>query len=149
MSFGDLAAHAAMLWIIAAVVLGIAELLVPGVFLIFLAIAAGVVGIVTLAMPDLPIAAQLGAFGAWSIVSVLIGRRWYADHPVATNDPLLNDRSARIVGEIVVVTEAIVGGRGRVRVGDGEWPASGPDAEVGARMRVVAVKAGIVELAAI
>jgi len=149
MNFGDLLAHAAMLWIIAAVALGVAELLVPGVFLIFLAIAAGVVGIVTLAMPDLPIAAQLGAFGVWSVVSVLIGRRWYADHPVATNDPLLNDRAARMVGEIVVVTEAVVGGRGRVRVGDGEWPASGPDAAVGARMRVVTVKAGIVELAAV
>ena len=146
MSLSDLAAHAAMVWIIVAVVLGIAELLVPGVFLIFLAIAAGVVGIVTLALPDLPLPAQLGAFAAWSIISVLIGRRWYADYPVETNDPLLNDRTARMVGQIVIVAEPIVDGRGRVRVGDGEWPASGPDATLGTRMRVVAVKAGVVEL---
>lgn len=133
-------------WLAAAVALAIAELLVPGVFLIFLAIAAGIVGIATLALPDLPLAVQLGAFGAWSVVSVLVGRRWYADYPVETSDPLLNDRASRMTGETVVVTEAITGGRGRVRVGDGEWPASGPDAAVGARMRVAGVRGGIVEV---
>ena len=136
--------NVAVLWLIAAVVLGIAELLIPGVFLIFLAIAATVVGAATLALPDLPLVAQLGAFGAWSIVTVLIGRRWYSDYPVETRDPLLNDRAARMIGETVVVAEAIVAGRGRVRVGDGEWPATGADAAVGVQMRVVRVEAGVV-----
>ena len=45
--------------------------------------------------------------------------------------------------------EAIVGGRGRVRVGDGEWPASGPDAAAGAKMRIVAVEGGVVRVEAL
>jgi membrane protein implicated in regulation of membrane protease activity len=139
----------AALWLSAAVVLGIAELLVPGVFLIFLAIAAGVVGLATLALPDLPVAAQLGAFGAWSVVSVLIGKRWYSDYPVETSDPLLNDRARRMIGETVTVAEAIVAGHGRVRVGDGEWPAAGPDAPAGARMRIMGVADGVVTVEAI
>jgi hypothetical protein len=49
-----------------------------------------------------------------------------------------------MIGETVVVAEAIVAGRGRVRVGDGEWPATGADAAVGVQMRVVRVEAGVV-----
>lgn len=135
-----------LLWLVVAVVLGIAELLVPGVFLIFLAIAAAVVGVALLALPDLPLVAQLGAFAVWSVVTVLIGRRWYVDYPVETSDPLLNDRAARMAGEIVTVSVPIVAGSGRVRVGDSEWPASGPDAEAGTRMRVAKVTGGIVSV---
>lgn len=124
-------------WLAAAAVLGIAELLVPGVFLVFLALAAGIVGVATLAIGDLPPVAQAGAFMIWSVVTVLIGRRWYRDYPVTTDDPLLNDRVARLMGSTVTVVEAIQGGRGRVRVGDGEWPARGPDAAAGSPVMII------------
>ena len=58
--------------------------------------------------------------------AVLIGRRWYRDIPVDSTDPLLNDRVARLIGETVEVCEAIDGGEGRVRVGDGAWTAMVP-----------------------
>jgi membrane protein implicated in regulation of membrane protease activity len=48
----------------------------------------------------------------------------------------MNDRGARLIGETVVVTHAIDGGSGRVKQGDGEWLAKGPDAQPGTRMRV-------------
>ncbi len=130
---------AAGAWLIAALVLGIAELVVPGVFLVFLAIAAAVTGVAVYALPDLPMAAQLGAFAVWSAVTVLIGKRWYRDYPVEGGDPLLNDRAARLVGQVVVVETAIIGGRGRVLVGDGSWPARGANAAVGTRVRIAAV----------
>ena len=138
------ATHESLIWLSLAVLLGGAELVVPGVFLIFLAIAAGIVAAATFVLPELPLAAQLGVFGMWSVVTVLIGRRWYQDYPVETSDPLLNDRARRLIGETVVVADAIVLGRGRVRVGDGEWPAQGPDAPTGTRMRIVSVTSGIV-----
>jgi membrane protein implicated in regulation of membrane protease activity len=134
---------AGTLWLALALVLGLAELLIPGVFLVFLAIAAAITGVATLALPDLPLAAQLATFAIWSGVTVLIGRRWYHDYPVATADPLLNDRAARLVGEIVIVDQAIEAGGGRVRVGDGVWPARGPDSAVGMRLRVVEVDRGV------
>jgi len=131
-------------WLVAALLLGGAELLVPGVFLVFLAIGAAVTGAVTLAIADVPLAAQLGSFGVWSTAAVLVGRRWYRDYGPDSGDALLNDRAARMIGETVVVEMAIEGGRGRVRVGDGAWPARGPDASIGARMRVVKVEGGVV-----
>lgn len=124
------------IWAAAGLVLAIAELFVPGVFLIFLAIAAGITAALAWALPDLPVAAQLGASGLWSGVAVLIGRRWYRDYPVESTDPRLNDRAARMIGQIATVTTPIRGGEGRARIGDGEWPARGPDAEVGARLRI-------------
>jgi membrane protein implicated in regulation of membrane protease activity len=112
----------AVAWLIAALVLGIAELAVPGVFL----------------------SVQLGAFAVWSVVTVTIGKRWYRDYPVEGGDPLLNDRAARLIGQIVIVETAVVDGHGRVLVGDGSWPARGPDAAVGTRVRIVAVMDGAV-----
>ena len=134
----------AVAWLIAALLLGIAELTVPGVFLVFLAIAAAFTGVMAFALPDLPIAVQLGAFAVWSVVAVTIGKRWYRDYPVEGGDPLLNDRAARLIGQIVIVETALVGGQGRVLVGDGSWPARGPDAAVGTRVRIVAVMDGAV-----
>jgi len=134
----------AVAWLIAALVLGIAELAVPGVFLVFLAIAAAFTGVMALAFPDLPVAVQLVAFAVWSVVAVTIGKRWYRDYPVEGGDPLLNDRAARLIGQIVIVETALVNGQGRVLVGDGSWPARGPDAAVGTRVRIVAVMDGAV-----
>ena len=138
---------AAGAWLIAALVLGIAELAVPGVFLVFLAIAAAVTGAAVFVLPDLPVAAQLGAFAVWSAVTVLIGKRWYRDYPVEGGDPMLNDRSARLIGQLVVVETALVGGHGRVLVGDGSWPARGADAAVGTQVRITAVVDGAVVVA--
>lgn len=129
-------------WLIAALALGTAELAAPGIFLVFLAIAAAITGAAVFALPELPAAAQLASFGVWSAVTVLIGRRWYRDYPIEGGDPLLNDRAARLVGQVVTVEIAIADGRGRVLVGDGGWPARGPDAAVGERLRVVAVEDG-------
>jgi len=137
---------AAGAWLIAALVLGIAELAAPGIFFVFLAIAAAVTGIALLALPELPIAVQLASFAVWSTVTVLIGRRWYRDYPVAGADPRLNDRSARVVGQIVIVETAIVDGRGRVLVGDGSWPARGDDAAAGTRVRITRVADGVADV---
>ena len=128
-------------WLILAVVLAVAELLLPGVFLIWVAAAAGITGLVTLAA-DPPFAAQLVIFAVAAVATTLGARRWYSVNPVPSSDPLLNDRAARLVGETVELTRAISNGRGRAKVGDSEWNVRGPDAPVGACMRVVGIEDG-------
>lgn len=135
MTFGDLTIEPAWVWLTLAALLGIAEILVPGLFLIWLAAAAALTGFGALLFGP-PLAFQLGLFGLIAIAAVLIGRRWYADHPVPSEDPLLNDRVARLLGQTVEVVEPIRNGSGRVRVGDGVWPARGADAPAGATVRV-------------
>jgi len=72
-----------------------------------------------------------------SIASVYAGRRWYAANPVATSDPLLNNRAARLIGKIVTTASPIEHGEGRVKVGDSVWNCSGPDCEAGTRVRII------------
>jgi membrane protein implicated in regulation of membrane protease activity len=139
--------HAGSWWLIAAVVLGAAELAVPGVFLVFLAFAAAVTGVFLLLFPELPVAAQLLSFAAWAVIAVWLGRRFYGQNPVESSDPLLNDRLARLVGQVVTVTRPITGGEGRVRVGDSEWLAHGADAPAGARVRITGADDGTLRVA--
>jgi membrane protein implicated in regulation of membrane protease activity len=139
MSFDTLAASPMVWWLAAAILFGVGEVVIPGVFLIFLAIAAAITGLAAFALPDLPLAAQLVSFALWSGVTVAIGKRWYRDYPVASSDPQLNDRAARLIGQIVVVSDAIVDGAGRVRLGDGTWSASGPDLAAGAHAKIIGV----------
>jgi membrane protein implicated in regulation of membrane protease activity len=133
----ELAAH--WWWLILALILGIAEIIIPGVFLIWLGAAALLTGIVTLAL-GLPDAGQFAVFAVTAIVAVYVGRRYFRAHPIESSDPLLNDRAARLVGETVLVVEPIVGGQGRVKVRDGVWNARGPDAPSGARVRIMGIE---------
>ena len=124
-------------WMVFAVLLAIGEIILPGIFLIWIAIGAAITGgIAYLAPIGVPL--QMLVFALLCLIATWAGRRWYRDNPVASDDPLLNDRAARLVGRQVVVVEAITGGEGRVRLDDGTWNAVGPDAEVGARLVVVA-----------
>jgi membrane protein implicated in regulation of membrane protease activity len=139
-------AQMAWLWLILAVLMGVAELLAPGVFLIFLAIAAAATGLGAMVMPGLTLLGQLVSFALWSLVTIVIGKRWYSDYPVATADPLLNDRAARLIGKVVTVSAAIEHGQGRVRLGDSDWIAIGPDMPSGTSARIVALEATTIKV---
>jgi inner membrane protein len=134
---------AGAVWLAAALLLGAAELVVPGVFLAFLALAAGITGATVLAWPDAPLWAQLPSFALWSAVTVGVGRPWYAEPADDQGDPQLSDRATRLPGQVVTVTDALIDGRGRVAVGDGVWLARGPALPAGARARVVAVEGAV------
>ncbi|HNN54874.1 MAG: NfeD family protein [Novosphingobium sp.] len=122
-------------WLALGLVLAIGEMTIPGVFLIWLAGAAIVTGLAAWVLP-IGVPVQVVLFVALALVSVFAGKRYLADNPIEPADPKMNDRGARAVGETVLVTSAIDGGTGRVRLGDSEWLAKGPDAEPGTRMRV-------------
>lgn len=123
-------------WLAIGLVLAVAEMAIPGVFLIWMAGAALITGLVTWLVPiGLPL--QIVLFALLSILAVFTGKRLLKDHPVIAADPMMNQRGERVVGETVVVTQAIEGGSGRVRLGDSEWLAKGADAAVGTRLKVV------------
>ncbi|MGK2911498.1 MAG: NfeD family protein [Sphingobium sp.] len=125
-------------WLILAVLFGIGEIVLPGVFLLWIAIAAALTGGITI-LVGISVPVQVIVFAVFCLIATYAGRRWYRDNPVASQDPLLNDRVARLIGETVVVVEAIRGGHGRVKVGDGVWPCRGADIAEGAMVRVVGV----------
>jgi inner membrane protein len=124
-------------WLIAAVALGILELLAPGFFLVWMGAAAAVTGIIVALLP-IPLAWQLGLFALLAFAAVFAGRLYYARNPVPSGDSKLNVRASRLIGQTVTVEAAFENGKGRVRVGDGVWNARGPDAPAGASVVIVA-----------
>ncbi|WP_028055686.1 NfeD family protein [Sphingobium bisphenolivorans] len=132
-------------WLVFAALLGVGEVILPGVFLIWVALAAAVTGLLALALP-IALPAQLLIFAGLCLLSVWGGRRWYKANPVDSQDPMLNDRTARLIGEIVTVVEAIDGGRGRVKVGDSVWSCRGPDAPAGSRVRITGADASVLKV---
>jgi membrane protein implicated in regulation of membrane protease activity len=122
-------------WMALGVALAIAEIVAPGYFLIWLAAAALLTGLVAATVP-VGLEAEIMLFVVLCGLALAAGRRWVLRHPVQSADPMLNDRGGQIVGQSVVVTHVIEGGSGRVRHGDTEWLARGPDAQPGTRMRV-------------
>ena len=69
----------------------------------------------------------LGAGVALLVADVAIDFVWAHPTISRSDQPDLNRPAAQLVGRVVVVAEAIDGGRGKVRVGDTLWPAEGPD----------------------
>jgi membrane protein implicated in regulation of membrane protease activity len=124
------------LWMIAGAVLAIAEMLVPGVFLIWIGAAAVLTGVLALLLP-IGVVPQFLIFAVASVAAIYAGRKYLAHNPIISADPMLNDKSARLIGSIVTAVEPVDALQGRVKVGDGVWSAKGADAAVGDRLRVI------------
>ena len=86
--------------------LGILEIFVPGIFLVWMAAAAAVTGLVVCVRADRRSPFQLAIFALLAIAAVYGGRRHYARNPVDERaTPMLNDRTARLIGQTVTVVD--------------------------------------------
>ncbi len=127
-------------WWIAALALFLVELLLPGVFFLWLGLAAMVTGFVALLAPAVGWEAEVVVFAVLSVIAAVVGRRFWKPANVESADPTLNRRGAQYVGQIYVLETALQNGHGRLTVGDGTWLVTGPDLPGGASVRVVGVE---------
>lgn len=126
-------------WLIGGIVLLIAEVIAPGFFLVFIGAAALATGLFTLLF-GLGAVPQLALFALYALLTVMIGKRFYANRHSDSTDPLLNDRAGRLIGKVVTAVTDVDDHGGRVRVGDSEWSARGGPAAVGERVIVTGVE---------
>ena len=133
--------EARWLWIALGLGLAALEMLVPGVYLVWLALAALATGALAFVI-DVGLPLQIVEFVFLSLIFVYTARRIYGDQPIESDDPLLNNRMARLVGQTGAVSHAIEHGEGRVRHGDSEWPARGPELAAGERVRITGFDGG-------
>ena len=127
-------------WVIAAGVLGLAELHFPGSYLIWVALGAALTAIAD-AIFALSLEGQIGTFAAASALSCAAGYFVYQRFaPHRSQDGALNERSRAMLGTRGIVCEAFASGRGKVRLGDGVWLASGPELDEGTPVVVTAVQ---------
>jgi membrane protein implicated in regulation of membrane protease activity len=136
-------------WWVAAAVLAILEMVMPGTLLIFFAAAAAIVGALALAIPSLSWQIEFVLFAVLAVSGIFAWRAYRKANPdaLASSDhPMLNKRADQYVGRVVVVQEAIVNGHGKAKVDDTIWRVSGPDAPVGATVKVVATDGGFLKV---
>lgn len=125
-----------LFWACLALGLVALETLVPGAALIWLGLAAGLMLLLVVFVPDLPLFWQAVIFVA--LAFVIVGVYWmhFRKTGIASTQPLLNRRGEQLVGQVHALESAIVNGRGRLRIGDTYWQVEGPDLPVGARVRI-------------
>lgn len=128
------------LWFVAAGIFLLLELLSPGIFFLWLGIAAALTGLAD-NLQGLPWQAELLIFAGLSIVTVLVGRRFYSGPSLTPEDnPYLNRRQMGYVGRSFTLSQPIVNGRGKLTIEDTVWEVEGPDMLAGTRVTVTAVK---------
>jgi membrane protein implicated in regulation of membrane protease activity len=133
-------------WLIFGLVLAVIEILAPGTFFLWLGIAAGITGLLLLVVPTLTWQLQLVVFAVLSVATVAGWRVYQRRHPTVTDDLTLNRRAEQLVGRVFALEQAIVNGRGTLRVGDSVWRAEGPDLPAGARVRVTGASGAILKV---
>jgi hypothetical protein len=125
-------------WVGAIVLLGI-EILAPGTWFLWMAIAAAIVGLVLFALPDMAWQWQVLLFAVLAVVSLVAWRAYQRRHPSPTDEPALNRRGEQYIGRVFTLDEAIVNGTGKIRVDDTTWKVGGGDRPHGSKVRVTGV----------
>lgn len=117
--------HAAQpywIWLALGVILLAVEAAFSTEWLLWPAVAAGVVAVVTALGVPLGFLGELLLFGALTVAATLLSRRLIQRvNPSAVPD--INARDSRLIGQRAQVVQAFVDGRGRVFVSGAEWPA--------------------------
>ncbi|MCG8324677.1 MAG: NfeD family protein [Thiotrichales bacterium] len=124
-------------WFIAAVILIAVEMMIPAAYMLWMGVAAIVVGILMYFIPGMPWLVQVIIFAVVSVVSVIMYKNYMKKNKPATDTPNLNRRSEQYVGRTFTLAEPIVNGVGKVRIGDSMWKVRGDDMEAGKNVKVV------------
>ena len=124
-------------WLIVGFILMALELLAPGVFLIWLGLAALLVGMLSFAI-TLSWQLQLLTFAVFAVAAVPLWRRVArSNSTVSRSNPFLNKRTEALIGRVFTLEKPIIDGTGTVRIDDTIWRVAGPDAPAGSRVKIV------------
>ena len=134
--------HAYIFWLSLGGLLLAAEMLGGNGYLLWSGVAAVVTGLLVWLVPfgwELQgvIFAVLTLSAAW-LWWLWLSRRVRDQKPA---DASLNQRGQQLVGRRFILDNALVNGRGHMRVGDSSWPVSaGSDLPAGSKVEVIAVE---------
>jgi membrane protein implicated in regulation of membrane protease activity len=131
--------NADWLWWSAGVLLLVGEMLIPGVYLLWIGLAAAVTGFFAWMTPQLGFEIHGLVFALLAVISIYIGNKFVYKTSREIDDPQVNLKGQKFIGQRFLVVEAIRNGHGHVQVGDSRWLAAGPDMAKGSTAHVTAV----------
>lgn len=130
-------------WLCLAVILGIVEILAPGIFFIWLAAAALVVGLIVLALSP-GWETQILLFAILAVLSLFLWHR--IGRPKSDPQFTLNRRGEQMIGRTVTLIEPIQNGRGAARLNDSVWRVEGMDMPVGTQVRITGIDGTVLKV---
>jgi inner membrane protein len=126
-------------WFLISFALMALEMLAPGMFLIWLGIAAFITGVVVQVF-GIGWQASALVFAVLAVASVFIGRRIsrFSRNKI---EPAahLNALGQNLVGQSFRLDRPLLNGEGQIKIGDSVWRIVGPDMVAGANVKVVRI----------
>jgi membrane protein implicated in regulation of membrane protease activity len=110
-------------WMALGSVLLIVEIVTPTFYFLWFGIAAVLVGLLKLMMPDLTWQACITIFGALSIISTVVWHMVYKKGGTDGGEPDLNQRARRYLGRRAIAQDHFRNGRGAILLDDTRWQA--------------------------
>lgn len=135
-------------WLALGTVLLILEVFGAGGYLLWMGVAAAAVGVMTFVIPAMHWTLQFLMFAVMSVLTAVYWWRRQRTVHRPSDQPGLNMRGQELIGRVFVVQNAIVDGRGKIKVGDGVWIVTGPDTAVGSQVRVTGQDGAILRVEA-
>lgn len=125
-------------WVALGLVLLALEIAIPGIFLLWFGLSAIVIGVLTLMFQGAgfwPWEVQVILFLGLAIASAYLGRRIFVNN-AESDQPLLNQRGAQLIGRTTLLDAPIEQGVGRAQLDGVQWRVSGADMPAGTRIKV-------------
>jgi len=110
------------IWLALGVILLAVEAATSTEWLLWPAVSAGVVAVVTALGLPLGLAGEIALFAVLTVIATLMSRR-LIQRVNPSDTPDINARDSRLIGQRAQVVQAFVDGRGRVFVSGAEWVA--------------------------
>ncbi len=123
-------------WAAALFLLGI-EILVPGTYFLWIAVAAVVVGNLLYIFPQTSIVIQIAIFSILSLAAIWFGRKYFRDTRYPSEQRLLNQRAAQYLGQTAILVQPLSNGEGRIKIGGAYWRVRGLDAAQGSVVKII------------
>jgi membrane protein implicated in regulation of membrane protease activity len=128
-------------WLVFGIVLVVAEITLPGTFLLWPGLAAVIVGLTKAIVPGLDWTVCVTLWAVLSVVTVAGFIAWRKTHPAKGGSSTLNRRGEQYVGERFYIETPVVNGKGEMKVDDTVWKIlSDQDLPAGASVKVVGVE---------
>ena len=108
-------------------------------FLLWLGVWGLIVGVVLWLAPTLSWEYQFIIYAIGAVTCIFFWHSYLKNNPTQSDKPRLNRRSEQYIGRTFTLEEAIVNGRGKIKVDDSTWRVEGDDLPQGVKVKVVSV----------
>lgn len=134
-----------VIWFAITGILLIVEMLSFSTYALWIAIGAGLTGVIAFLFPTLNNTAELFIFALFSGLGLFIGLKFFSSHKIQrTNENVLNQRGNQYIHQVYTLEEDIINGRAYLKISDTIWRIECKhDLKQGSKVKVVAVNGNI------